>query len=708
MQGLRPDDGHDPAVTREAGGRRGIREAAIPEKTHLRRGREQVFQDSVVIVAPRDPVEIGDVNRVRPQRRAIGRQKSGGIREIARQRSRQKAADGAITRPLARAAAHGSPVAQIDHGYNPHFDVLPPIERPLRRTGTGSRGRFSHEDRRPRAFLIASARNAGRRFRRRRTCHARRGRRRPPAPSGHRGCRRRAPWPLPQSAPLRRRRAGHRSRGRRDSRAPVPGRRAGGSHPARPLVVSRPPSGRQARDGPVPGGGRGLDTKNRAGAVRLSPPAPARHAFALGREAAGRVRRPGGDGRAPRVGDRCGPGFGAPGDPPRRLSRTGLRRGRPGERVDRCVRRPARFWAQSAEAPARSDADVSRGRDLLAAPARGGGGRRGQVGDRGAVARPARGAWSSGCRPRPRAERSDGDRGEPAPHDILRGAPSIDQGEPRGADPGCRRRSRAPGARDPDGTLPLPRRRIHHDADAGSVRRVRDGTRDQGRDAEGGMGDYFGWDIGGVHIKFAKLTAAQASASILTRVVPFEIWKDPDGLVVSGVLRRPPSSLTDVVPLHGMWCRVSPEHFTIMGDVYRILGTITERDYTVPTPDGRGRSRDEAMARLARLVCADLAAIGPAAVETIALFLEERQIEQVTKAILQVLSRQPQVVPPPAVSAGAGAFLAEEAARRAGLEVTGLARLATGIAGDGWPRAAPAAAIAVLLAEEAGVFRFTP
>src|SRR5207249_4809018 len=28
-------------------------------------------------------------------------------------------------------------------------------------------------------------------------------------------------------------------------------------------------------------------------------------------------------------------------------------------------------------------------------------------------------------------------------------------------------------------------------------------------------------------------------------------------LVYSGVLRTPPSSLTDVVPLHGMWCRVS-------------------------------------------------------------------------------------------------------------------------------------------------------
>src|SRR2546426_1165864 len=44
------------------------------------------------------------------------------------------------------------------------------------------------------------------------------------------------------------------------------------------------------------------------------------------------------------------------------------------------------------------------------------------------------------------------------------------------------------------------------------------------------MGDYFGWDIGGVHLKFARLTATPGSASILTRVVPFEIWKDPHGL----------------------------------------------------------------------------------------------------------------------------------------------------------------------------------
>jgi uncharacterized hydantoinase/oxoprolinase family protein len=79
----------------------------------------------------------------------------------------------------------------------------------------------------------------------------------------------------------------------------------------------------------------------------------------------------------------------------------------------------------------------------------------------------------------------------------------------------------------------------------------------------------------------------------------------------------------------------------------------------------------------------------------------------VTRAILQILAKQPDADVPRAVTAGAGAFLAGEAARRAGLEVLGLAALAPGVAGDGWTKAAPAAAIAVLLAEQTGAFRFT-
>jgi len=347
------------------------------------------------------------------------------------------------------------------------------------------------------------------------------------------------------------------------------------------------------------------------------------------------------------------------------------------------------------------------------------------------------------------------------------------------------------------------------------------------------MADYFGWDIGGVHLKTAGLSAACGRPSLATRILPFEIWRDPaalasrlsslraarpgphavtmtaelsdvfptrtegvrtilgacaealpgpprvldlrgrlvtleealerpletaaanwmaparlvalarreallidvgstttditpvrDGeprpagrtdterllsgeLVYTGVLRTPPASLAEVVPLAGGWCRVCPEHFTVMGDVYRILGAITEEEYTVPTPDGRGRGRDESMARLARLVGADPATIGPAAIERMARFLRERQIDQVARAIGQVRSLWPGDSPAVAIVAGAGAFLAGSAARRAGLTPVRLDTLFPGIDGEDWSRAAPSAALAVLLAAETGDLRFT-
>ncbi len=173
-------------------------------------------------------------------------------------------------------------------------------------------------------------------------------------------------------------------------------------------------------------------------------------------------------------------------------------------------------------------------------------------------------------------------------------------------------------------------------------------------------------------------------------------------LLYAGLLRTPPSSLTDRVPLRGGWCRVAPEHFAVTADVYRILGRIDETEYTVPTPDGRGRSVGESAARLARLVCSDPETLGREAIEAIASYLESRQIDRTAEALLQVLSLRPGAAGLKAVVAGAGAFLGEEAAGRAGLRTVRLARLLPEIGENGWDRAAPSAAIALLLAEEAG------
>lgn len=177
-------------------------------------------------------------------------------------------------------------------------------------------------------------------------------------------------------------------------------------------------------------------------------------------------------------------------------------------------------------------------------------------------------------------------------------------------------------------------------------------------------------------------------------------------LVYTGVQRTPPAALAEAVPLRGGWCRLAPEHFAVMADAYRVLGRLPEEAYTTPTPDGRGRAPGDAAARLARLVGADPDVLAPEEILAIAAFLQDRQVDLVARAIRQVRSRRARagdLAGELAIVAGAGAFLAADAAARAGLRCERLGHLLPGIVGEGWDAAAPAAALAILPALEAGV-----
>ncbi|MFQ6095917.1 MAG: hydantoinase/oxoprolinase family protein, partial [Candidatus Bathyarchaeia archaeon] len=77
-------------------------------------------------------------------------------------------------------------------------------------------------------------------------------------------------------------------------------------------------------------------------------------------------------------------------------------------------------------------------------------------------------------------------------------------------------------------------------------------------------------------------------------------------LVYTGSLRTNVAAIVDSIPIRGGVARVSSELFAQSGDVHLILGNIREEEYTVETADGRGKTRLEAMARLARVVCADI------------------------------------------------------------------------------------------------------
>jgi probable H4MPT-linked C1 transfer pathway protein len=170
-------------------------------------------------------------------------------------------------------------------------------------------------------------------------------------------------------------------------------------------------------------------------------------------------------------------------------------------------------------------------------------------------------------------------------------------------------------------------------------------------------------------------------------------------LVYTGALRTPVCAIVRAVPLRGRRCRVAAEHFAIAADVHLWLGRIREQDYTCETPDGRGRTRRDAAARIARMVCGDLEMLRDDDVSAIAEHVAWTQEQQIARAIRRVVDRSGPVRLAAAVVAGQGAFLGRAAAEAAGLTTTDLGHEL----GAATSMATPAAAVARLLAETAGV-----
>ena len=170
-------------------------------------------------------------------------------------------------------------------------------------------------------------------------------------------------------------------------------------------------------------------------------------------------------------------------------------------------------------------------------------------------------------------------------------------------------------------------------------------------------------------------------------------------LVYSVILRTNPDTIAGQVPINGQMCRVASEYFTVMADVYLILGLISEEAYTCPTPDGRAKTPDAARERLARLVCADGEMLNEEQTLKLARYLFEKQLQQLTGALCQVLSGLENGYQMPLAVAGAGSFLAALAGQRLGITILDLGREW----GEEAVAALPAYAAAYLLAQAIGV-----
>jgi probable H4MPT-linked C1 transfer pathway protein len=181
-------------------------------------------------------------------------------------------------------------------------------------------------------------------------------------------------------------------------------------------------------------------------------------------------------------------------------------------------------------------------------------------------------------------------------------------------------------------------------------------------------------------------------------------------LVYTGSLRTNVAAIVSSIPLRNGTARVSSELFAQSGDVHLVLGNITEEEYTTETADGRGKTRREAMARLARVVCADIEMLTEQEIVQIARYVHNRQIEQVAEGLSQVYSRTKTLTAEkiPLVITGIGKdFIAKTAAQKIRIDkIIDLGKLIR----NGVVTASPAVGVALMAASklEGRTVKWTP
>ncbi len=136
-----------------------------------------------------------------------------------------------------------------------------------------------------------------------------------------------------------------------------------------------------------------------------------------------------------------------------------------------------------------------------------------------------------------------------------------------------------------------------------------------------------------------------------------------DELVYTGVVRTPVMAVAQHVPFQGEWVAVAAEHFATMADVYRVLGQLDEAHDMASTADGREKSEQASLARLARMIGRDVNDALPSAWIYLAQAIHAVQLNQIQQAVMRQLSRNILSYDAPIIAVGAGAFFVEQLAR---------------------------------------------
>ena len=203
-------------------------------------------------------------------------------------------------------------------------------------------------------------------------------------------------------------------------------------------------------------------------------------------------------------------------------------------------------------------------------------------------------------------------------------------------------------------------------------------------------------DVGSTTTSIIPLVDGQISAAGKNDLEKLMVGE----LVYTGSLRTNIAAIVNSVPLRNGKAKVASELFAQSADAHLVLGNITKDEYTTETADGRGKMRSEALARLARVVCADMELLTEKEIVQIAKYVHRRQVEQIAEGLSQVYSRVKSLTTAkiPVVVTGLGKdFLARNAAKSLGVdEVIDIGKLMR----DDVVKASPAAGVALMTASK--------
>lgn len=130
-------------------------------------------------------------------------------------------------------------------------------------------------------------------------------------------------------------------------------------------------------------------------------------------------------------------------------------------------------------------------------------------------------------------------------------------------------------------------------------------------------------------------------------------------LAYTGVRRSPVCAVAGTLPWQGKPIPVAQELFATMGDVYLLLGDLTEEPNRLDTADGRSFTVSCAKARLARMLLTDVGQEPLSVWQELAVAARAAQLSQLGRAGLQVVRALP-AKPSVAVTSGEGEFLARQ------------------------------------------------